>query len=190
MVGGVRENSAGQKLAFTMVNNGGYSDWVADGTVIAQQLAKVGIQDTPQNESGNAWSSDMSLGHFELGIQDQTSGPGPEFEMRQWLFSGNTAPVGKAASTNFGRYSSPATDALFNSYGMTDSLTAQQAIVDKLEKVLLADVPYIPVLQAASWDQYNTAEFTGWPTAADPYAQGQTEYPDWGWDLLNIKPVS
>jgi peptide/nickel transport system substrate-binding protein len=188
--GGVRENSAGQKLAFTMVNNGGYSDWVADGTVIAQQLAKIGIQVTPQNESGNAWSSDMSLGHFELGIQDQTSGPGPEFEMRQWLFSGNTAPVGKAASTNFGRYSSPATDALFNSYGMTDSLTAQQAIVDKLEKVLLADVPYIPVLQAASWDQYNTAEFTGWPTAADPYAQGQTEYPDWGWDLLNIKPVS
>jgi peptide/nickel transport system substrate-binding protein len=188
-VGGVRENSAGQKLSFTMVNNGGYSDWVADGTVIAQQLAKVGIQVTPQNESGNAWSSDMSLGHFELGIQDQTSGPGPEFEMRQWLFSGNTAPIGKAASTDFGRYSSPATDALFKAYGMTNSLTAQQAIVDKLEKVLLADVPYIPVLQAASWDQYNTAEYTGWPTAADPYAQGQTMYPDWGWDLLNIKPA-
>jgi peptide/nickel transport system substrate-binding protein len=190
MAGSVRENSAGQKLAFTMVNNGGYSDWVADGTVIAQQLAKVGIQVTPQNESGNAWSSDMSLGHFELGIQDQTSGPGPEFEMRQWLFSGNTAPIGKAASTDFGRYSSPATDALFRAYGMTNSLTAQQAIVDKLEKVLLADVPYIPVLQAASWDQYNTAEYTGWPTAADPYAQGQTMYPDWGWDLLNIKPVA
>jgi peptide/nickel transport system substrate-binding protein len=190
MAGSVRENSAGQKLAFTMVNNGGYSDWVADGTVIAQQLAKVGIQVTPQNESGNAWSSDMSLGHFELGIQDQTSGPGPEFEMRQWLFSGNTAPIGKAASTDFGRYSSPATDALFRAYGMTNSLTAQQAIVDKLEKVLLADVPYIPVLQAASWDQYNTAEYTGWPTAADPYAQGQTMYPDWGWDLLSIKPVA
>jgi peptide/nickel transport system substrate-binding protein len=189
-VGGVRENSAGQKLAFTMVNNGGYSDWVADGTVIAQQLAKVGIQVTAQNESGNAWSSDMSLGHFELGIQDQTSGPGPEFEMRQWLFSGNTAPIGKAASTDFGRYSSPATDALFQAYGMTNNLTTQMSIVDKLEKVLLADVPYIPVLQAASWDQYNTAEYTGWPTAADPYAQGQTMYPDWGWDLLSIKPVS
>jgi peptide/nickel transport system substrate-binding protein len=189
-VGGVRENSAGQKLSFTMVNNGGYSDWVADGTVIAQQLAKVGIQVTARNESGNAWSSDMSLGHFELGIQDQTSGPGPEYEMRQWLFSGNTAPVGKAASTNFGRYSDPATDALFTAYGKTNSLTAQMAIVNQLEKVLLADVPYIPVVQAVSWDQYSTAQYTGWPTAADPYAQGQTMYPDWGWDLLNIKPVS
>jgi peptide/nickel transport system substrate-binding protein len=189
-VGGVRENSAGQKLSFTMVNNGGYSDWVADGTVIAQQLAKVGIQVTARNESGNAWSSDMSLGHFELGIQDQTSGPGPEYEMRQWLFSGNTAPVGKAASTNFGRYSDPATDALFTAYGKTNSLSAQMAIVDQLEKVLLADVPYIPVVQAVSWDQYSTAEYTGWPTSSDPYAQGQTMYPDWGWDLLNIKPVS
>jgi peptide/nickel transport system substrate-binding protein len=189
-VGGVRENSAGQKLSFTLLNNGGYSDWVADGTVIAQQLAKVGIQVTPRNESGNAWSSDMSLGHFELGIQDQTGGPGPEYEMRQWLFSGNTAAIGKSASTNFGRYSNPATDALFNAFGMTNDLTTQQTIVSKLEKVLLADVPYIPVLTAVSWDQYNSAQFTGWPTAANPYAQGQTAYPDWGWDLLNIKPSS
>jgi peptide/nickel transport system substrate-binding protein len=190
MVGGVRENSAGQKLSFTLVNNGGYSDWVADGTVIAQQLAKVGIQVTPRNESGNAWSSDMSLGHFQLGIQDQTSGPGPEYEMRQWLFSGNTAPIGKPASTNFGRYSNAATDALFNEYGTTNSLSTQQSIVFKLEKVLLSDVPYIPVLTAVSWDQYNSAQFTGWPDAANPYAQGQTAYPDWGWDLLNIKPAS
>jgi peptide/nickel transport system substrate-binding protein len=190
MVGGVRENSAGQKLSFTMVNNGGYSDWVADGTVIVQQLAKVGIQVTPRNESGNAWSSDMSLGHFDLGINDQTSGPGPAYEMRQWLFSGNTAPIGKAASTNFGRYSNPATDALFTAYGMTNDLSTQQSIVFKLEKVLLADVPYIPVLTAVSWDQYNSAQFTGWPTATNPYAQGQTAYPDWGWVLLNIKPTS
>jgi peptide/nickel transport system substrate-binding protein len=190
MVGGVRENSAGQKLSFTMVNNGGYSDWVADGTVIAQELAKVGIQVTPRNESGNAWSSDMSLGHFELGIQDQLGGPGPEYEMRQWLFSGNTAPIGKPSSTNFGRYSNPATDALFNAYGQTNDLSTQQSIVFKLEKVLLSDVPYIPVLGAVSWDQYNTAQFTGWPTAADPYAQGPTIFPDWGWDLLNIKPAS
>jgi len=190
MVGGVRENSAGQKLSFTLLNNGGYSDWVADGSVIVQQLGKVGIQITPRNESGNAWSSDMSLGHFELGIQDQIGGPGPEYELRQWLFSGNSAPVGKAASTNFGRYSNAATDALFNQYGMTNDLATQQAIVSKLEKVLLSDVPIIPVLGAVSWDQYNSAQFTGWPTAADPYAQGQTIYPDWGWDLLNIKPAS
>jgi peptide/nickel transport system substrate-binding protein len=190
MVGGVRENSAGQKLSFTLLNNGGYSDWVADGSVIVQQLGKVGIQITPRNESGNAWSSDMSLGHFELGIQDQIGGPGPEYELRQWLFSGNSAPVGKAASTNFGRYSNAATDALFNQYGMTNDLATQQAIVSKLEKVLLSNVPIIPVLGAVSWDQYNSAQFTGWPTAADPYAQGQTIYPDWGWDLLNIKPAS
>ena len=190
VVGGVRQNSAGQQLAFNMVNNGGYSDWVADGTVIVQQLAKVGIKVTPRNESGNAWSSDMSLGHFDLGINDQTSGPGPYFEMRQWLFSGNTAPIGKSASTNFGRYSNPATDALFNAFGATNDLSTQQGIVSKLEKVLLSEVPYIPILTAVSWDQYNSAQFTGWPNESNPYSQGQTAYPDWGWVLLNIKPKS
>ncbi|MGH3158184.1 MAG: ABC transporter substrate-binding protein, partial [Streptosporangiaceae bacterium] len=41
IVGGVRENSAGQNLSFALTNNGGYSDWVADATVIAEQLSHV-----------------------------------------------------------------------------------------------------------------------------------------------------
>src|SRR5258708_35260356 len=47
MVGGVPEHSAGQKLAFTLGNNGGYSDWGADGPLIVPRLAKGGIQVPP-----------------------------------------------------------------------------------------------------------------------------------------------
>ena len=191
MVGGVRENSAGQKLAFTLVNNGGYSDWVADGTVIAQQLAKVGIQVTPRNESGNAWSSDISLGHFELGIDDQTSGPGPEYEMRQWLFSGNTAPIGKAASTNFGRYSNAATDALFDAYGKTNNLSTQQSIVFKLREGpavgrAVHSRPRLPSPGTSTTPPSSLAGLTQ-PTRT---RRARPPIPDWGWDLLNVKPTS
>jgi len=182
VVGGVRENSAGQKLSFALTNNGGYSDWVADATVIAQQLSKVGIQITQRNLNDPTTSENN--GTYQIGLADQTGGPGPEYEFRQWLYGPNIG------STNYTQWNDPATNALFNEYAVTNSPAVQHSIVNKLQQLMLSQVPYIPVLGAVSWDQYSTSEFTGWPTAQNPYAQGQTAYPDWGWDLLHIKPVS
>ena len=182
VVGGVRENSAGQKLSFALTNNGGYSDWVADATVIAQQLAKVGIQITQRNLNDPTTSENN--GTYQIGLADQTGGPGPEYEIRQWLYGPNIG------STNYTQWNDPATNALFNEYAVTNDPAVQHSIVNKLQQLVLSQVPYIPVLGAVSWDQYSTADFTGWPTAQNPYAQGQTAFPDWGWVLLHIKPVS
>ncbi len=182
VVGGVRENSAGQKLSFALTNNGGYSDWVADATVIAQQLSKVGIQITQRNLNDPTTSENN--GTYQIGLADQTGGPGPEYEFRQWLYGPNIG------STNYTQWNDPATNALFNEYAVTNDPAVQHSIVNKLQQLVLSQVPYIPVLGAVSWDQYSTADFTGWPTAQNPYAQGQTAFPDWGWVLLHIKPVS
>jgi peptide/nickel transport system substrate-binding protein len=180
-VGGVRENSAGQKLSFALTNNGGYSDWVADATVIAEQLAKVGIQITQRNLNDPTTSENN--GSYQIGMADQTGGPGPEYEFRQWLYGPNIG------STNYTQLNDPAVNNLFNEYSVTNDPATEHAIVNQLEKVMLSQVPYIPVLGAVSWDQYSTTQFTGWPTPQNPYAQGQVAYPDWGWDLLHIQPV-
>ena len=61
----------------------------------------------------------------------------------------------------------------------------------KLEKVMLSDVPVIPVTEAVDWYQYNTGSFTGWPTPSNPYAQPAAyNYPDWGQVLLHLRPLS
>jgi peptide/nickel transport system substrate-binding protein len=182
VVGGVRENSAGQKLSFALTNNGGYSDWVADATVIAEQLSRVGIQITQRNLNDPTTSENN--GTYQIGLADQTGGPGPEYEFRQWLYGPNIG------STNYTQWNDPATNKLFNEYSVTNDPATQRAIVNQLQKLVLSQVPYIPVLGGVSWDQYSTDQFTGWPTPQNPYAQGQTAYPDWGWDLLHIKPVS
>ena len=44
---GIMTNAAGQKLAFTVINIGDYSDWVASMQVIQQDLKAVGISITP-----------------------------------------------------------------------------------------------------------------------------------------------
>jgi peptide/nickel transport system substrate-binding protein len=180
----------GQKLSFTITNNGGFSDWVASVNVIQQNLKAVGIQVTPKNLAAPAWQSAIYNGKYELGYYSNTGGPTPYYELRQWLFSGNSAPIGQPAGSNFERYSNPATDALINSYPTTTDTATQRSIVAKLQKVMLQEVPVIPITESVDWFQYDTGTFSGWVTQANPYAQPAAyNYPDWGQQMMNLQPA-
>ncbi len=187
---GIFTSPAGKPLSFSVVNEGGFSDWVASMQVIQSDFKAVGISLTPENLSGTDYTTRVDNGDFQLAYESETGGPTPYYEMRQWLYSANSAAIGKTASSNFERYSSPATDALINSYATTTSLAQQHQIVDQLEQVLLKDVPLIPVTEEVDWFQYDTAAFTGWETPGNPYAQPAAyNFPDWGITLLHLKPA-
>jgi peptide/nickel transport system substrate-binding protein len=177
----------GHALSFTIVNNGGYSDWVASVNVIQSDLKAVGISVTPDNLSQTTWTNDVQDGHFQLAYDAEAGGPGPYYELRQMLYSGGSAPIGTSAPTDWERYSNPSTDALFQRYAATTSTSAQHSIVDQLEQVMLSDLPVIPVVEAVAWYQYDTQYLTGWVTPQNPYASpAQYNAPDWGVVLLHL----
>ena len=179
----------GQKLSFTGINIGGYSDWVASMAMIQSELKAVGIGLTVENLAQNDYFSRLQSGNYQFAYYAQTGGPTPYYEFRQWLYSANSAPIGKNAVTNWERYSSPATDKLLDSYASTTSAAAQHAIVNQLQQIVLSDVPYIPITESVAWFQYNTASFTGWPSQSDPYAiPAVYAYPDMGQVLLHLSP--
>jgi peptide/nickel transport system substrate-binding protein len=181
----------GQQLSFTVINIGGYSDWVADMSVIQQELKAVGISITPENLAQNDFLARLYAGSYQLAYYAQTGGPTPYYEFRQWLYSANSAPIGKNAASNWERYSNPATDTLLNDYALTTNSATQHQIVDELQQVVLSDVPYIPITEEVGWFQYNTASFTGWPSPSDPYAiPAAYAYPDMGQVLLHLAPKS
>jgi peptide/nickel transport system substrate-binding protein len=179
----------GQKLSFSVTNNGGFSDWVAAVNVIQQNLKAVGIQVTPKNLAAPAYQAAMYNGNYELGYYAETGGPTPYYELRQWLFSGNSAPIGQPAGSNFERYSNPQTDALINAYPKTTSTAEQHSIVSKLQQVMLQEVPVIPITEQVDWFQYDTGSFSGWVTKENPYAQPAAyNYPDWAQQMLHLSP--
>jgi peptide/nickel transport system substrate-binding protein len=187
---GIFTSPSGQPLSFSVINIGGYSDWVASVQVIQQDLKAIGISITPQNLSANDYDAKLYNGTYQLAYGSETGGPTPYYEMRQWLYSKNSAPIGKQASSNWERYSNPATDALINQYGSTTSTATQHQIVNKLQQVMLKDVPVIPVTEEVDWYQYSTAHFTGWATPQDPFAQPAAySSPDWGQMLLHLAPA-
>ena len=186
---GIMANAQGQKLAFSVINIGDYSDWVASMQVITQDLKAVGIQLTPDNLTNTDFDADLYYGKYQLAYYDQqTFGPSPYYELRNWLDSSGSAPIGQVAATNYERYSSPATDALFTAYAASTSAAQQHAIMNQVEQVMLSELPIIPVVQAVDWYQYDTTSLTGWPTASNPYAQPSAyAYPDMEQVLLHLR---
>jgi peptide/nickel transport system substrate-binding protein len=187
---GIMANSKGQKLSFSIINIGDYSDWVASVQVIQQNLKAVGIQITADNLTNTAFTAALYAGKYQLAYYDQQSfGPGPYYELRNWLLSTNSAPIGQTAASNYERYKNSATDALINSYAATTSTTEQHTIVNQLQQVMLSDLPIIPVVEAVDWYQYNTANHSGWPTPGNPYAQPSAyAFPDMEQVLLHLSP--
>jgi peptide/nickel transport system substrate-binding protein len=176
-------------LSFSIINEGGFSDWVAAVSVIEGDLKAVGIQVTPDNLAQTPYTADLDNGKYQLAYGSETGGPSPYYELRQLLYSANSAAIGQPAATNWERYSNPQTDSLINAYAATTSTAMQHQIVDELEQVMLSDVPVIPSTEEVDWYQYDTANIKGWATPADPFAQPAAyNYPDWGVMLLHLSP--
>ena len=183
-------SKGGKELSLTIITNGGYSDWVASMQVVSQELAQVGIKATVDGVAATNFYTDVYDGKFQLAYNAEAGGPAPFYEMRQWLFSKNSAAIGTAASSNWERFSSPAVDALLNQYTATTNAATQQSIINKLQLVMVNQVPVIPVLEEVDWFQYNSKQYTGFPSPSNPYAQpGLYNIPDWGVVLLHLKPV-
>jgi peptide/nickel transport system substrate-binding protein len=180
----------GKKLALTVITNGGYSDWIAAMQVVSQELAKIGINLTVSGVAATNFYSDLYAGKYQLAYNAESGGPAPFYEMRQWMYSKNSAPIGTAAASNWERYSSPATDALLIQYTKTTSTALQHSIVNQLQTIMVKQLPVIPVLEEVDWFQYNSKSFSGFSTKARPYAQpGLYNIPDWGIVLLHLKPL-
>src|SRR5262249_32629005 len=133
MSGGVFHTPQGKPLSFTMINIGGYSDWVASAQIVQQNLKAVGISVTPEEPSSTTYNARTYTGRSQLSYNgNETPGPAPYYELRQILYSANSAPIGKIAVSNWERYSNPSVDKAIDAYAATASVAKQHAIINKL----------------------------------------------------------
>jgi peptide/nickel transport system substrate-binding protein len=186
---GIYHDSSGNRLAFTIKTISGYSDWDSSLQVITQELKAVGIAATVQDENSGPYGTDLASGRFQLayagsGGLGPVPGPSPYYELRGALFSGSIG------SYNFSRFKSAATDALFNQYAGA-SQPQQVQIMHQIQKVMVEQVPFIPVTEGVDWFQYDTSNIGGWPTASNPYAQPSPyASPDNAVVLTHLYPTS
>ncbi|GAC1428550.1 MAG: ABC transporter substrate-binding protein [Ktedonobacteraceae bacterium] len=188
---GIYADASGKKLSFNINVVNGWTDWVTNCQIMADNLKKIGIDAKVNAVSFNAYYSAMQQGSFDTVISWTNAGPTPYFLYNSMLNSNNTKPVGQTAISNWERWNDPATDALLNQYATSTDQSVQQQAIAGIQKIMVEQVPSIPLVYGATWNEYSTARFIGWPTADNPYAvPAPFDYPDAEIVLLNLHPVA
>lgn len=188
---GIYADKTGKKLSFNLNVVTGWTDWVTDCQIMASELKAIGMNVTVNALSFNAYYSALSTGSYDMAISWTNPGPTPYYLYQSLLNSTNTAPVGKAATSNFERWSDATTDNLLAQYATsTDSSTQQQAL-NGIQQIMVQQLPSIPLVYGATWYEYNTSRFTGWPDANNTYAvPSPFTFPDAEIVVLHLKPVA
>ena len=180
--------SPSNPLKLSVITISGYTDWDASLAEIKQELAPLGVQLSIDDLAGETFNDRISKGDFDLAYWSQVGGAGPYYEFRQILHSENTAPLGQDAPSNYGRYSNPAVDKALDDFAAADEATQMQ-LLSTVQEAMLRDVPVIPTTESVQWYEYNTKNFTGWPTEQDPYAlPAPWQFPDVEQVLLHLAP--
>jgi peptide/nickel transport system substrate-binding protein len=180
----------GKPLAFSIIVVSGYSDYVADCQIMVKDLQAAGIKATVNGMSEDAFTNALQNGHYDAGILWTNPGPTPFYIYDGLLRSTNSAPIGQSAPSNYERWMDPATDKLLDQYAATTDPNVQKQTIMALEKIMVEQLPGIPLTAEPYWYQYSTAKFVGWPDEQHPYAApGTAVYPDIEYVLLNLHPA-
>jgi peptide/nickel transport system substrate-binding protein len=168
--GGKLIGSNGKQVSFSLTTVNGFTDWLQGAQVIQQELKTAGIQVNLQTPQYAEYFSSLQNGNYDTALGGFGGTGSPFIDLNSLLSSQLTAPVGKPAASNFERWKSTATDKLLTQFRSTTSPAKQHAAAVGLQKIMFTQIPVISLFYGASWGEYSTKSFTGWPSASQPYA--------------------
>ena len=184
---GIYVDKSGKRLAFNINVVSGWTDWVTDSQILASNLQAVGMDVKVNTISFNAYYGSLQTGTFDTAISWTSPGPTPYFLYNSMLASTNTAPIGQPATSNFEHWSDPTTDRLLQQYTSSPNPAVQQEAIAGIQKIMVEQLPTIPLIYGATWYEYSTAHFVGWPDQQHPYAMpAPYAYPDEEIVVLNL----
>lgn len=180
----------GQTVKFTIIDPNSFTDYWCAAQSMVQQLNTAGF-DTNANGAFTytTWNEAITTGNFDAALHwGQGSTP---FQRLQYIMDySQSQPIGTAAAGDFDRYNSPAAAAAITQFENAMTPAEEQSALNTLQQVFSQDMPAVPVLYGAAWYEYNDANFTGWPTQANPYINPSPNSQAYEYLVLQLKPVS
>ncbi len=186
---GIRVSPAGERLSWPLEIPSSYADWIDVSQLLAEQYAKIGIEIVPQGVSFESWIASRGSGDFTVTITSVNIGQTP-FDMYKSMMSSEYSVDSGPVISNFGRFYNDDADAALAAYASTADKAAQQEALDNLQKIMVEEVPTIPMFQSPNWFQSNTERWEGFPSEEDPYAFGAPyQSPDILLVIQNLTPA-
>lgn len=159
-------DGSGKQLSFTIIEVSTWGDAVQFDKVVASQLQKAGVNVSVKPTDASQLDVKRKKGDFDVLIGGAVYYSTPYNYFKDMLWSGNAG-----VWTNYGHYKSAKADALIKELGETGDQAEIKKISAELEGMMVDDVPAAPLITIGVSSEYNSRNWTGWPTAKNPYAQ-------------------
>jgi peptide/nickel transport system substrate-binding protein len=161
----------GKTVALTIVDPAAYTDYAADAAIVANELKAAGIDATFDGIAVTTWAADVADGDFQATLHWSNGGITPYNMYDGWLNS--TLATGSAATGDFERLNDPTLNSELAAVAAAPTTAAQTTALVPIETYVADNLPIIPTTTAADWFEYNSQNYTGWPTQSNPYESGQ-----------------
>jgi peptide/nickel transport system substrate-binding protein len=166
----------GQPVTFTLQTIQGFVDWLNDAQEITAELSALGISvQVTQVQFSSAVSSIFS-GEYDAAIYFGDLSSTPYDDYQSMLDSNLSAPIGQPSAGDYERLDSPQVDALLGQIATSTSTATQNAAIGGLASYVYNSVPVIELTIQPGWFEYTSKDYTGWPSASDPYANPIADY--------------
>ncbi len=184
----------GQQITFNIEVPVSYTDYYSDAQLLAKQLNaqgfNVSVKGDPGSNGPNLWTEDLNDGNFSTAIHWGAQGLTPYFTYNNWMNYTNSAAIGKTAGSDYGRFDDPAAQTALKAYATATTPSALNSAISTLANIESTEVPVAPLLQGASWAEFSTRDYTGWPTASNAYMDPGPNIPEMLAVIQQLKPVS
>jgi peptide/nickel transport system substrate-binding protein len=161
----------GKTVSITITDPSAYTDYAEVDSLVAQQLKAAGIDATFQGQSVDAWNSDVASGNFQLTSHWSNGGITPYNMYDGWLDS--SLATGSTATGDYERLKDPAVNTMLATLAGAETTAQQTAALEPIAKYVAANLPIIPTTTSSQWFEYNSQNYSGWPTQDNPYETGQ-----------------
>jgi peptide/nickel transport system substrate-binding protein len=163
----VGTNGQQASMSITLPNN--YSDWLAAATEVTNELKTVGINATTELPMAAQYNQEIQSGSFNAAIAGFGGTGTPYLDFNNALNSSFAAPIGTPTANNFERFKSPSVDKSLAALASATTASTQQAATSQLEQEIYTQTPVVLLYYGGSWGLFSNKNFTGWPSASDPY---------------------
>ncbi|MFM2042366.1 MAG: hypothetical protein RLY86_942 [Pseudomonadota bacterium] len=164
---GFVENPDGSPIAVTILAPNGWTDWVNTAQLVAESLAAIGIDARVATPEPAAWTQKLIGGDYDMAINGFFTGETPHRSFDSAFHSRFAGKTRWASS----RFVDPGLDAALDAFTATIDPAEQRRIMDTVQMILAANLPWVPLFSNPVWYEYNTRRFKGWFNADNPVAR-------------------
>ncbi|MDV6375463.1 ABC transporter substrate-binding protein [Deinococcus arenicola] len=195
---GYKKDGSGNRLgkdgkalpSFKILVGAGWTDFITMAQVVSNNLDKVGIKTSIDQQAWGSYSGGLQTGSYDMGISwGWGNGSTPYYTFNAAFNPDFSAPVGKTAPSNLARYTNPAITKALKTFSSTSDEATQQKAIDTIVAAVVKDQPWVPLTDRVNFGLFNTSKFTGFPSAENPYNDSSPDDTAGARLLfLNVKP--